>query len=338
VPALELTRLAESPDSVNLTTVTGLVVAADGRVYVSDFPSLRVIVLSAAGVPERTIGGRGAGPGEFEFIQGLQLLPDDSLLIYDQGQNRVTVYPPELDTVAYVVNLAAASAHAPPLQLRRLAGESGFVAAYSPPFTASGSERDDRGRTELLRLLDAEGRVRRDSLQVAPAEEMLVSRVDGTVMVAANPLARRNVFDVAPDGRIYYGRTDSASLMVYSPSGERVEVIPLPQRLEPVTSADLDRVAADVGPAFGRALRKNAPRIWPAFHRLMTDEQGSIWLETGGIDRRLVQVKRDGSTAGVAPLPQDFEPRAVRGGRVYGVSRGQDGVPRVLILGIRGVP
>lgn len=333
-PALSLTRLAESPDTLDLTTVTGLDVDSRGQVYVADFPSLRIIVLSPGGEPVRTLGRRGDGPGEYQFIQGLQLLPGDSLLVYDQGHNRVTVLPPALDTVAYTVSLAAASPLSAPYQLRRLAGEGGYLAAYRRPFTTSGNTRNDREGKEVLRLLHPDGRVRRDSVLVVPAEETLVVRGPGMVSVGSNPFGRRSVFGVDREGRLYHGWTDSATVSVYALTGRRVGTIRVPQPPEPVTDAQVDRLAAEMGETFQRAFRESAPETWPAFHRLLPDDRGGVWLETGGGQRKLVHVGPDGSVGGVAALPPGFEPRAVRGGRLYGVSRDADRVPRVLIFQI----
>lgn len=329
-PRIQLTRLSTSPEDLELTTVTGLDADARGNVYLADFPSLRIIVLSEDGDPVRTLGRRGSGPGEFQFIRGIQLLAGDSLLVYDEAQNRVTVFPPASDSAAYTLNLAMTTGRGSPYQLHRLPGSGGFVAAYSRPFHPSGDPRDDAARRATLRLLDSEGRIRRDSVLLLPGERYLVARDRGSVAVAPSPFGRSSAFDVGTDGRVYLASGDSSLVSVYSPEGRRLGGFPIPRRPEPVTPGQLDSLAELVGQPFHRAIRTNAPEIWGSVHGLMVDG-GTLWVEQGGARRRVMALDGAGRVKGVAELPAGVEPRRVRNGRLYGVHRSEDGVSRVLV-------
>jgi hypothetical protein len=44
----------------------------------------------------RTLGRRGDGPGEFRQAWFLQMLPEDSLAVFDYGSGRLTVFTPDL--------------------------------------------------------------------------------------------------------------------------------------------------------------------------------------------------------------------------------------------------
>jgi hypothetical protein len=329
-PALHLSLLTTSPENLDLTTVTGLAADTRGNLYLADFPSLRVIVLSAAGEPLRIFGRRGGGPAEFQFIRSLQLLAGDSLLVYDEGQNRVTVFPPASDSAAYTLNLAVTTGLAPPYQLHRLPGSGGFIAAYTRPFQPSDNPHDDAARHATLRLLDSAGRVRRDSVLLLPGESYLVARNPGRVAVAVSPFGRRSVFDVGVDGRVYHGSGDSSMVSVYSPEGRRVAGFRIPWRPEAVTREQVDTLAQAMGQAFSRTVHTNAPETWGSVHRLMVDGR-TVWVEQGGTRRRLIALDGAGRVTGVVDLPPDFEPRLVRGGRLYGVHKSLDGVSRVLV-------
>src|SRR6185369_11121935 len=49
---------------------------------------------SPAGELRKTVGGRGGGPGEFQFISWLQRIPGDSIEAYDGRLRRVSVWTP----------------------------------------------------------------------------------------------------------------------------------------------------------------------------------------------------------------------------------------------------
>jgi len=100
-PAALLTRLAAQrdsafvvPDSVRalLTFVSSLVVDSDSSLYLAD-PQLGLILqLEPTGEFRRTIGRRGAGPGEFYSVLTLGL-HRDSLWAMDPGLVRLTLMP-----------------------------------------------------------------------------------------------------------------------------------------------------------------------------------------------------------------------------------------------------
>jgi hypothetical protein len=82
------------PDSVRalLTFVTALVVDSDSSLYLAD-PELGLILqLEPSGDFRRTIGRRGAGPGEFQSVLTLGL-HRDSLWAMDPGLVRLTLMP-----------------------------------------------------------------------------------------------------------------------------------------------------------------------------------------------------------------------------------------------------
>jgi hypothetical protein len=74
-------------------------------VYVADFYRPQVTVLSLRGQPERVIGRRGSGPGEFRSIRSIQAIEGDSLLVYDPSLARISIYAPDAAAPAYTVDL-----------------------------------------------------------------------------------------------------------------------------------------------------------------------------------------------------------------------------------------
>src|ERR1700756_4472390 len=105
--AVAVTELAASGADAQLTQITALDGDSRGRTYVGDWLQHRVVVLGADGRVAQTIGREGAGPGEFRAIRDVQILPGDSLLVYDPVLARVSVFAPGSARVAYTVGLPA---------------------------------------------------------------------------------------------------------------------------------------------------------------------------------------------------------------------------------------
>lgn len=84
--------LADGPADQELAGVSGARRLADGRVVVANGKPLELRIYDAHGAFLRRIGRMGDGPGEFRGR--LDLLPagGDSLLVYDQGNQRLSLF------------------------------------------------------------------------------------------------------------------------------------------------------------------------------------------------------------------------------------------------------
>ncbi|MGE0158404.1 MAG: 6-bladed beta-propeller [Gemmatimonadales bacterium] len=88
-------RVITSDAETLITTASGLIgsvndmiVSADGRVYVADRQANVIYVVGVSGGVERTIGRRGAGPGEFNLPTNLSQ-KGDTLRVVDWGNGRL---------------------------------------------------------------------------------------------------------------------------------------------------------------------------------------------------------------------------------------------------------
>src|SRR5690349_20760958 len=77
-------RLANSPTSADLLGVNGLDVDSMGNIYVADRSS-QLVVFSPQGTMLRKLGRKGQGPGEFDWIASVRVLPGDSVYAFDSG-------------------------------------------------------------------------------------------------------------------------------------------------------------------------------------------------------------------------------------------------------------
>jgi hypothetical protein len=99
VPSEEVRHLVEEmtiapgPDDISLfTTVREFDVDRWGRMWVFDNDSRAILVFEADGTLVRRVGRRGAGPGEFGSNNGMVILPDGGLAIWDGGNTRVSLF------------------------------------------------------------------------------------------------------------------------------------------------------------------------------------------------------------------------------------------------------
>lgn len=68
-----------------------------GRYFVSTISSAHEIgVYSSSGRFLGTLGRRGEGPGEFQWVQNLLIVPGDTLYVFDGGNARISVFSPDL--------------------------------------------------------------------------------------------------------------------------------------------------------------------------------------------------------------------------------------------------
>ena len=84
--------MVDGPADQELASVSGARRLRDGRVVIANGKPLELRIYDAHGTLLRRIGRTGDGPGEFRGR--LDLLPagGDSLLVYDQGSQRLSLF------------------------------------------------------------------------------------------------------------------------------------------------------------------------------------------------------------------------------------------------------
>jgi hypothetical protein len=259
-------QVSRSDSAAEFSSPTALAVDAQGRIYVGDEPA-SLIVLNPDGRVLQRIGRKGSGPGEFNYLSNVQVLPGDSILVFDPNLERVTVYGPDRARPARMVHTRLQRMMQFPYFVARV-GDRGLLTASTSPFIAGEDPANDAGHDQVLRLLDMAGAIQRDSLLVLPPDEDLVVRTAGSVSVGRNPFGARTVFRVDARQRIFSGYTDSSRIEIHTLDGRRVGGFHFQRPPVPVTADDVRR-ATEAVPAMAALLRLRAGRRgWTGVDRL----------------------------------------------------------------------
>ena len=264
-----LLEIGSVDGEVQFTDIIGAIQMSDGRIVVADrSPSL--LILDAEGQLLNTVDAEGAGPGEFRRISGLQLLGDDSVVVFDPAQQRASIFgadggygrmirsnDPRITFVGYVGDnaLLAARIYAGdqvPASVTRRNVEFGVMNIETNTVTTVTSMRD----ADLFRI---------ERASVYVTSEMM-----------------RRPLTATGGGRIFIAESDKYEIVSYDPSGQldgRISrsvdpvrmtaedvVASLPRRMrDSITVADIGPIPEDVNRA--------------VIAGLLVDTHGRLWVE-----------------------------------------------------------
>ena len=327
---IEGTLEATSGDDAPLSYVWDVAMDSRGRVYVVDGSEPGVIVLNADLAHERTIGREGEGPGEFARTATVQLLPGDTVLVWDAGLRRLTAFAPG--------SVEAASVHSPGTprlisRFWRLPGNVGHLALSVTPFMADGSDQESTRTEELRHVREVGGRVVDEVLFSYPAAQSLVVRSEGAVSVAGHPFGRRSHVGILGDGRILHTSSDALEVKAIDLTGEVRTVFSHPTTYLPVSRQDIAAAADKLGGAFARVLHEGEPYVWPSLTGLVVDDEDRVWIGIRGADLskwEWAAFLPDGTHQLSVELPASVEVYAIGGDRVIGVTQDEMDIPRIV--------
>lgn len=330
--AIPVREIAASGPGARLTSIPELAVDSRGMIYVPDAYQHRVLVLLPGGSVWRQLGGRGEGPGEFRMIRGLQVLPGDSLLVYDPELARISVYAPDAPAPAYVVPLAEKLARGAPFTLRRTSGNDALLAVFRPGFVFAPESRAGPRRERVV-VMELDGRERRELLEY-PAASRLVA---GT-SVMQHPFGRDGFVRLDSRDRAHFAWGDALAVASYTLDGERIGGFGHAYETPAVARADVAAVLAELDArsrtTFERVLADSTPARWPAVRGLLVDDRDRLWLALGGPTREAAEwaaFSTEGAYLGSILIPSGSELRVIRGDVAYAARLGPDDVPRVVV-------
>jgi len=242
----------------------------EGYVYICDLQDLQIKVFDPDGHLVRTVGQKGGGPGEFQNIGEIALLPDDRLLVLDWESNRISIFDTDgkfidshkfrnwsYDFYVTTDNFYARDENifGPETQLS--------VKAYD----LSGNELFSYGKFVHHHSLQIDEGGRRFSISGKPFDVHSIFAGD-----------QRNA-------RLYHCLNDKYSIDVYDQSGKLFRKIDRPYRRIPVTAKDredyLDGIRG-ISESDRALVDKNLemPSVKNVMVNMVVDDSGNLWVET----------------------------------------------------------
>lgn len=338
--AIEYNEIVSSDSSLSLTRITGIDVDSQGRIYVGDWYQQRITVLGPDGELIRAFGRRGSGPGEFRSIRGVQVLPGDSLLVYDPTLARISVFAPDSTRPAYVTNLAARIPGEAPFHIWRTRANDGYVALFRPGFMFR-EGRSDARREDVIRVLDLDGAPRGDRLLVFPSKSFLVA----SESITPNPFGREGLVRIDSRDRLHYLWTDSLRIETLDLSGREIGGFSIlydsPRVSVREVEGELAAFNGQVRATFDRVLRDSVPERWPAARDVVVDDEDRIWIALGGARGKPTEwavFSAAGTYLGSTLVPTGVTVWAIRAGNVYAERSDNLDVPHVIVLRLARLP
>jgi len=293
-------------------------------------------VLRPDGAPRGEIGRRGNGPGEFTGVWSVEVVPGDTVLVWDVQPSRLTLFEPASWKPVRTVSVAMAGGGHPSAVASL--GNRGFVASYTQGFSPDKPERSDHDRWLVIGSLDPSGVRQRDSVLVLPGDVHLVVRRTNSMSVGQNPFGRGAILRVSSD-RLYYARTDSAIVRSYALDGAPGTVYSVAFTPVPLTRSVVDSAAENGMEMFREAMRREAPAYWPVMRDFVVGDSGDVWIGLASTPQRVVTyvvLNDQGRELRRFDWPWNLTLRAVRGELLYVTAMDENDVPRVLVLRRRG--
>lgn len=350
-PRWELDPLWTSSDTLLLSGV--FLVAADSRnrLYAYD-RDLGLVLFSPESAAIRKLGRKGEGPGEYQWASHLQVIAGDTILVWDPRLGRLSAFEPDSGRFVRDRSFGRGSqgnrlAYAPPRWIHRVSGEPERYLAGNAPLVPPGEKAPDR--RWVVRLLDSDGDIVRDSVLVFPTGASITIERERGFTVIEHPFGSEGIVRIGPEDRVHYAHTDTTRIRIFDLEGSEVGGFNVPRERFPVTDEDIEEAIerwanfddfADVADELVDGIRKKAPERHPLFHDFLVDDRGRVWIpqpthaSSPGRPFEWEVFSPEGRPLGVLPVERGSL-LAVRGDRAYGVTHDSLGVPTMWAAAIR---
>ena len=314
---------------------------SDRRILVAMGPQLRFF--DNTGKIAGSAGGRGRGPGEFQHIQDLRVLPGDTLLVL-HFRDKVWLTPQGKYVRQEALDLE-------PLGSGGWFSEGGVLLPGGNLLTPQYPREvpGDPKRKELHRpvlryaLYDVANKKVQPLIEAGGPRQMVI----GERISAVQPFSPQAQHAIGSD-RIYVGDNDTTFLAVYSLNGRRMGTIRVADRPTPVTGKDLAEYKRSMLARAGDDARRKAeleqllaalpaPKRHPYWSSALVDATGSLWVAApaSGLGSRTWTVfDRGGRRTAAVKLPARFQPKEIGTDYVLGVTRDELDVEYVQMFGL----
>lgn len=351
-PAVQIGE-GEQPDSLLLSRLWDVTRTANGTFVLVDGASQRLQRHAADGTLLGWSGRRGSGPGEFGSVYRVFGCGGDTVAVHDL-RRRLSIWD---ERGTFVRELSAA-----PVALSGVSEILGFApgcTALLARTTREQREAAPRGRDEDRVLWLQGDALARDTLLAMPGFDREYVEYGPTARRYVVPWSSMPAYALVGE-RIVVGEGDRAEYRLFDRRGRLERIVRWNQAARPVNATERERFdqlrqaflgdAVDDWDSGVPPLRlRTVPSTMPLYAAILVDDDGNAWLRE--YDTRdavfpgqlwidtLPSVwsvfDSSGTQLGHLPIPSRLTVRAISGGLVVGVWRGDDAAESVRAYRIR---
>jgi hypothetical protein len=255
----------------DFSRVTAAVRLQDGRVVVTD-AAQRLVVFNPLGRHAATVTRGGQGPGGFSSVRWLDVLPSDSLLVWDEYASRISLFDSNM-TLPTSIDLVGG----PTLSVVGRFADGTWLATEIVDMQSPGGYYTYT--IDIFRL-DPQGRFLNDIVRVTGGEGYdggQGARYLGAPRLGSGTLLKHARLVVGPD-RVYVATVNTMEISMYGVDGSQLGSFSQPGMPLETTAWDIDRLSWSVEMA--NILRANLPlsHTLPAISQMMLDDLGNLWV------------------------------------------------------------
>lgn len=345
----------EGGRATEFTSVSGMQVDADGRIYVLDRQSNELRIFDATGRHLRTVGRAGSGPGEYDAANGIAWIGNDTLLVVDQRGGRYTVLSRD---GAYVRSVQRGLGLYGWVFRGGIDGDRVYEVTSTGPrdnrrpilvgtrirFSGPTGDTEEMGIPEKSTLLSGQDTVPLPQPD-APLYEAFSIRTNRGGMVIGVPFTGSPVYALDRTGGIWHGHGSIPRIFYSSLAGDTITEILIPWEPQAVSTAELaEWEAGEAIERFrnmgGKLAPDRIPKEKPFFDGIAVGPSGNIWLSVPAAPREVTFAVFDREGRYLGRLNIDNVERVsyvnpvLRNDRLYFVGRDELDVQRVYVYRI----
>ncbi|MFQ5571044.1 MAG: 6-bladed beta-propeller [Rhodothermales bacterium] len=337
-PAFSIGELEGDPAYL-FAAITGVRQLSDGRIVVAEGRASELRFYDHTGSYLSSVGRKGQGPGEFEYISFLGVSEGDTLVAGDAAY-RISVYDAEGRYVRTSQIAPTADEHNPIAtallgrdHLITLSGTLGFG------WNDTGRVLSDTMRYYIHTTQGAY----RTRLRLLPARQRWGLKAEGIVSFPYLPLTTGPSVATSSE-HVYLGTGRRAEIEEYDQEGQLVRILRWNVADKAVDGPMRDQygqdLLADYPPGHERRARWEAflseapfPERLPVYQSLLVDAEEHLWVEAyrpaWDHDPRWYVFNREGQWMGVVETPASFQPFEIGTDYLLGIHRDEHGIQRV---------
>lgn len=328
-PLVSIGRV-EGPEEELLSQVTAAVLLPDGGVAIGDWGSSTVRIFDVEGRFRSALGGPGQGPGEFEYVSGLDFHPPDRLEVYDGSAQRLTTYALDGELVS-TLSFRASTGY-PEIYLGSFADGRHALAwieqmgrdpeRVMPDVMAVGRYGADGAQGASLTT--AEGMLRLGTGPLPFSPHFLAVMVGDSLLVTDG--RRPTIRVIGPDGALVRTLEIPAKGTAGSAAREVLASVLTQERQDRL--AEISVPEADSVPFLSDLLTDRSGRLWAKLYDPAADSHWRGRLRSGGT---WLALATNGTILARLTMPDDLRLLDITEDRLVGLARDDLGVERIRI-------